>query len=74
MWILGDSFIHNYYTVFDLEGQKVGFAKSRNHDEKSQQLIAEGEKEIPTPRRSLFHVITMTASWVVIILAALYIV
>jgi len=29
---------------------------------------------MPAPRQSLFHVITMTASWVVIILAVLYIV
>jgi len=43
-------FIHNYYTVFDLQGRKVGFAKSKNHDLKPQQLIAQGEKEIPTPR------------------------
>jgi len=50
IWVLGDMFLHNYYTVFDLEGQKVGFAKSKNHDLKQEQLIAEGEKEIPTPK------------------------
>ena len=73
LWILGDMFIHNYYSVFDLQGQKVGFAESKNHGVEQEQLIAQGAKEVPTPRQSLFHVITMTASWVIIILAVLYI-
>lgn len=30
-WLLGNLFIRNYYTVFDVENQRIGFAKSKQY-------------------------------------------
>jgi hypothetical protein len=34
-WILGINFFNNYYTVFDYENMRIGFAKSKNFGTKT---------------------------------------
>lgn len=32
VWVLGNSFLHNYYSIFDLENQRVGLVPSSSSD------------------------------------------
>ncbi|CAF1521360.1 unnamed protein product, partial [Didymodactylos carnosus] len=34
LWILGDAFLTRYYSIFDLEHKRLGFAKSIAYDQK----------------------------------------
>ena len=31
-WILGRNFINNYYTIFDLEEEKIGMIRAKKSD------------------------------------------
>ncbi len=33
-WVMGLTFLHNYYTVFDPKGQRVGFIESAKNSNK----------------------------------------
>jgi ABC-type sugar transport system permease subunit len=32
-WVLGDNFLSNYYTIFDLDQKKIGFSGFINYEE-----------------------------------------
>lgn len=67
MWILGNNFLHNYYTIYDVQHKKIGIVPSNLG---AQNLVEEGYQ----PIASNYQTELLVFFWTVIVCSVSYLV
>ena len=62
MWILGNNFLTNYYSIYDLENQRIGLVESRHAEFISaRSRVPEGRKDYESMKLSqVYNIIVIT--------------